>query len=132
MLHQKSIHQSKLLQALYKKRMTKTPTDQPIEEYYPVISESIPEPELASVSEPIQVQEKLLPIQELEINAPIMHTGISEAKKKSSIPTFPFPSDFEFPQKKYFPVEESETAKLFEEYEQFKYEQNLWNKLHGK
>lgn len=131
MLHQKSIHQSKLLHALQKKRMTKTPTVQPIEEYYPVISESIPEPESAPEPEPISVQqEKFLPVQELDMNTPIINKGISESKKKFS--TFPFRTDFEIPQKKNIPVEESETAKLFEEYEQFKYEQNLWNKLHGK
>jgi len=130
MLHQKSIHQSKLLQALQKKRMTKTPTVQPIEEYFPVISESIPEPESEPVPEAIQVQEKLLPVQEL--NTPIIDKGISQSKKKFS--TFPFPTDFEIPQKKSIPIEieQSETRKLFEEYEQFKYEQNLWNKLNGK
>lgn len=138
MLHQKSIHQSKLLQALLKKRMTKTPTDQPIEEYYPdiaephVVPEIAPAPEIAPVAvlEPIPEQESLSATvySETQKNVPIME--LAEINQKT--PIFPFPTDFTMAQKKYTATEDSKTAKMFQEYQQFKLEQDLWNQLNGR
>jgi len=128
MLHQKSIHQLKLLQALQKKRI-KNARNIAVEQYDPVIVESTSEqePNLDIESEPVQIEEaKSLPIQVITPNEPIMNVTIATPLKKSP------PS--EMYQKISIPIEieQSECRKLFEEYEQYKYEQNIWNKLHGK
>lgn len=131
MLHRRSIHQLKLLEALQKKRIKNST---PVEQYTPVesaseSSEPIPVPQLEQEPylepEPVpieQVQNTSVPIQVITPTDSIMDTTMSTPKK-----SFPY-------QKKSIPIEieQYETRKLFEEYEQYKHEQYLWNKLHGK
>jgi len=121
MLHHKSIHQSKLLQALQKKRMNSKMATEPIV--------SKPETQAEHVSylvpEPVKIQQEIsLPTEEFQPTEPIVDTTIS-AKKLS-------PEQKLYEKKISIPFEQSEVGKLFEEFEQFKYEQQLWNKLHGK
>ena len=120
MLPHKSIHQSKLLQALQKKRViSKIQPEMTLSKPQP-----IPEHEPFIPSEgPIHAQDEqeALPIQSQEA---IPMEPIMESKKS-------FPEQI-YNKKIAIKVEQSETRKLFEEYEQFKYEQDLWNRLNGK
>jgi hypothetical protein len=127
MLHSKSILQLKLLQALKKKKINNS-RNIAVEQYNQIIPEQESEPDSEPESEPEQVPflesepvpNKSFPVQ-ITLTEPIMEFATATP-----------PSAPQIFQKKLIPIEQSETRKLFEEYEQFKYEQYLWNKLHGK